>query len=427
MAGTWRSICALVFLTTALCVAADDRILSKAERIEQLITQYEKYGYINGAVLVAEHGKIIYAKGIGEANMESHTPNTPRTKFGIASITKQFTAALVLQQATEGKIRLEGKITEYLPWYRKDTGDRITIEQLLHHTSGLPPDFDMPEFSESAEARRHYEPQAFAEKFCQPQLASEPGTKWEYSNCGYDLLGLILERSTGRSFEDLLRERILEPLGMKDSGMNRNNLEQLGGASGYKRRAGPRYTPGPYIDQGHVYAAGAMYSTTEDLFVWNQALSASTLFSKEIRDLIFKPGLHDWGYGWFVTKIPPGEPGTGSTLAEMRGDMPGNFFSWILRYPEQDDVIIVLRNGYGSTERLEQNIQAILFDQEPKVPSRSPKDMAARAVQVPVAWVVTHRSLSLLLILIAVAGIWRIAWRKRRIRSPNQDRKHDAR
>jgi len=406
MLGRRSATSLIVLLAAACCCAAQNHGASKTQRIEELISHYKKYGYINGAILVAERGKVIYAEGIGDANMESRTPNTPRTKFGIASITKQFSAALVLQQTLEGRIRLEGRITDYLSWYRKDTGDRITIEQLLHHTSGLPPDFDMPEFSDSEAASRHYEPQEFAERFCQSQLTSEPGTKWEYSNCGYDLLGLVLERVTGKPFEVLLRERLLEPLGMKNSGMNRNDLERLGGASGYKRHAGPRYTPGPYIDQGHVFSAGAMYSTVEDLFLWNQALSASTLISKEIRESIFKPGLHDWAYGWFVTKIPPGEPGAGHTLAEMRGDMPGNFFSWILRYPEQDDVIIVLRNGYGSTERLEQNIQAILFDQEPKMPSRSPKDLAAQVYLTPAEWVGTHRPLSVFAGLIAVAVIW---------------------
>jgi CubicO group peptidase (beta-lactamase class C family) len=139
---------------------------SKAERIDKLVARYAKYGFMNGAILVAEHGKVIYKKGIGDADMERHTPNTPQTKFGIASITKQFTAVLVLQQVAESRIRLDAKVSDYLPWYRKDTGERMTIEQVLHHTSGLPPDFDSPEFSQSEAASRHYEPQAFAEKYC---------------------------------------------------------------------------------------------------------------------------------------------------------------------------------------------------------------------------------------------------------------------
>ncbi len=371
-------------------------------------------------MLVAEQGKIIYEKGVGETSMELHVPNTPRTKFGIASLTKQFTAVLVLQQVAKGRIRLEGKVSDYLPWYRKDTGERMTIEQVLHHTAGLPSDFDMPEFSPSEAAGRRYEAQPFAEKFCQQNLLNEPGTKWEYSNCGYDLLGLVLERVTGKSFGDLLHERLLEPLAMKDTGMDRNDLVQLGGASGYVRHAGPRYTPGPYEDRGHIFAAGAIYSTVEDLFRWSQALSEGGSVPKEIRDQMFKPGMNHWGYGWFVTKMAPGEPGAGTTLEEMRGDMPGNYFSWILRYPEQDDVIIVLRNVYGSTERLEQNIQAILYDMEPKMPSRSAKDVAAQAWLVPEAWAESHRMLSALVGLVAVAAIRQAARRRRRTGIPNQ-------
>jgi hypothetical protein len=156
-----------------------------------------------------------------------------------------------------------------------------------------------------------------------------------------------------------------------------------------------------------------MYSTVEDLFRWNQALSAQTPFSQEIRNQIFKPGLNHWAYGWFVTNLPSGSPGAGATQAEMRGDLPGNFFSWILRYPEQDDAIIVLRNAYGSTEHLEQNIQAILFDQNPRLPARSPKDLAASAWLVPAAWVGSHRMLSVVAALLLVA-ISALAARTRR-------------
>jgi CubicO group peptidase (beta-lactamase class C family) len=412
---TRRWVLALAFMPLAWagCRAAENVVADKAARIDELVSRYQQCGYLNGTVLVAQHGKVIYAKGVGDANMESHTPNTPQTKFDIASMSKQFTAALVLQQAAKGKIRLDGTVSEYLPWYRKDTGQTMTVEQLLHHTSGLPPDYDEPEFSATAEASRHYEPQAFAEKFCQPALAAAPGTKWAYSNCGYVLLGLILERVTGKPFGDLLHEELLAPLGMKNTGLDRDDLAALGGATGYERHAGPRYTPGPHLDRAHIFAAGGMYSTVEDLLRWNQALSSDELLSKDLRDQIFKPGMNNWAYGWFVTKISPGWPGAGNTLAEMRGDMPGNFFSWILRYPEQDAVIIVLRNGYGSTEHFEENLQAILFDHPPRMPSRSPKDVVAHAWLMTYASVTSHRWLSFLILLFALGGFWLVANRKR--------------
>ena len=350
----------------------------KAAHFGELLSHYQRLGFLNGSVLVAEHGTIVYANGFGEADMTRHLPNTPQTKFGIGSITKQFTAALVLQQAAEGRIRLDASVFEYLPWYRPDTGKRMTVEQLLRHTSGLPPDYDAPAFNATPTGAAHYEPQPFVEKFCEPALASEPGTRWQYSNCGYDILGLILERVTGLSYGDLLRKKILEPAGMSDSGLDRNGTILSNRALGYERHLGPTYTPGPYLDLTHVFSAGAMYSTVEDLFRWNQVLSSDILFSKDIRDQIFRPGLGDWSYGWFITTIPPAQPGEGSRMAEMRGDMPGNFFSSIARFPDRDAVIIVLRNGYSSSERLEPNLQAVLFDLQPRLPWHKPGDLAVQ-------------------------------------------------
>jgi CubicO group peptidase (beta-lactamase class C family) len=402
MPGKLPPFLALFFLLAPPQLAGQSPPLDKALRIDQVVSHYEKLGYFNGAILVADNGNVIYARGVGEANMASHTPNTPQTKFGIASITKQFTALLILQQVAENKISVQGKVTDYLPWYRKDTGSRMTIEQLLHHTSGLPPDFDAPEFNATPEAAHRYEHREFAEKFCQPALTSEPGTKWEYSNCGYNLLGLIVERISGMPFDALLQQRILNPLGMKDSGVDQNDFAQRGGATGYLRHAGPRYTRGAYIDRVHGFSSGSMYSTVEDLYKWNQALSSGEFVSKELRKQIFTPALHDWGYGWFITKIPPGQPGAGSTVAEMRGDMPENFFAWILRYPQRDAVIITLRNVYGSTEGLEQNIQAIHFDAEPRLPSRSPKDIAAQLWLVPERLASSHLKFSLLVMLFVV-------------------------
>lgn len=378
---------------------------TKSAKIEQLITRYQENGYLNGAVLVAEHGSVLYAGGVGAANMDSHQPNTARTRFGIASITKQFTAVLVLQEVAKGRIRLDGRVSEYLPWYRTDTASQMTVEQLLRHTSGLPADFDSPQFSSSEEARIPYEPRAFVEKFCQPNLAYKPGTKWEYSNCGYDMLGLILERVTGKSYQDLLDQNLLEPLGMSDSGLDRNSLTLERRALGYERHPGPRYTPGPSLDRGRLFAGGGMYSTVEDLFRWNQALSRDQVLPSQIRARIFQPGLNDWAYGWFVGTIPPDEPGSGSQRAEMRGDLPGNYFSTIIRYPEQDAVIIVLRNAYGSPEKLETNLQAVLFGKPPRVPRRSPQDLAAHVCQITAGWCGSHGLISLIAILIFLAAV----------------------
>lgn len=354
----------------------------RAERFEDLLSRYDDRGFLNGTVLIGERGKIIYARGFGEANVTTHAPNTPQTKFGIGSITKQFTAALVLQQVAEGRIRLEGAVIDYLPWYRQDTGKRITVEELLHHTSGLPGDFDAPAFNATPVAATRLQPQPFVEKYCESDLASEPGAKWQYSNCGYDILGLILQKVTGIEFPELLKKRILEPLEMHDTGLDRDGLVLSNRALGYERHFGPTYVVGPHLDSTHIFSAGAMYSTVEDLFRWSEALSSNALFSKEIREQIFRPGLGDWSCGWFVTRIPEDQPGAGHALEEMRGDMPGNFFSSISRFPDQQAVIVVLRNGYGSSERLEGNLQAVLFGQAPRVPWRKPADLAVQSFRL---------------------------------------------
>jgi CubicO group peptidase (beta-lactamase class C family) len=198
-----RTTITFLLLTSfaVLCASGAGGPDPRGSEFDRVISHYANCGYLQGAVLIAQHGHVIYAKGVGEANQGAHTPNTPQTRFGIASITKQFTAALVLQQVAQGRIGLDASVSEYLPWYRKDTGNRMTVDQLLHHTSGLPADYDNPEFCDTPAARRHYEPQEFAEKFCQPDLVAQPGEKWAYSNCGYVLLGLILERVTGERFE----------------------------------------------------------------------------------------------------------------------------------------------------------------------------------------------------------------------------------
>jgi CubicO group peptidase (beta-lactamase class C family) len=409
LASQWLFLGSLLLLCPYRTQADENHFPNKASQIDELVSRYQQCGFLNGAVLVADRGTVLYAKGVGEANMSSHIPITPQTRFGIASITKQFTCVLILQQVAKGSIRLDANISEFLPWYRKDTGQHMTVEQLLHHTSGLPADYDSPQFSDGVQARQHYEPREFAERFCQPDLAAKPGTKWAYCNGGYVLLGLILEQATGKPFGDLLNEQILVPLGMKNTGLASSNLKQVDSAIGYTRHAGPRYVAGPDLDLGHIFSAGAMYSTVEDLFLWNRALSSNALLPTELREQLFKPGLGDWACGWFVTKIAPGAPGAGSTLAEMRGDMPGNFFAWILRYPDQDSVAIVLRNGYGSAEHFEDKIQAILFGQQPAMPARSPKDVLAHAWLVTYASIQTHRTVSLLLLVLALAAVWQLS------------------
>src|SRR5687768_14094005 len=198
-------------LTTPLFAA------SKADSIDALLRKYNELRQFNGSALVADASGVVHKKGYGYANFEWQISNTPDTRFRLASITKQFTSMVVMQLVAEGKIKLDDRITTHLPDYRKDTGERITIAQLLNHTSGIPSYTGMPGFFQN-EARNPYAVADFVKKFASGDLDFEPGTKWAYNNSAYFLLGAIIEKVTGKTYAEAVQERIFSPLGMKSSG-----------------------------------------------------------------------------------------------------------------------------------------------------------------------------------------------------------------
>src|SRR6266446_6326232 len=190
----------LILFFLAFITATNVLAQHNVQKIDLLMKRYYDYGQFNGSILVAEKGKIIYEKGFGMANMEWAIPNRPDTRFRVGSVTKQFTATLVLQLVEEGKIKLDGKIGDYLADYRKDTGGRITIHQLLNHTSGIPDYTHRPDFSADI-SRNPYRVTDFVKKFASGDLEFEPGSKFSYSNSGYSVLGAIIEKVTGKSYE----------------------------------------------------------------------------------------------------------------------------------------------------------------------------------------------------------------------------------
>jgi len=242
---------------------------SKIDKIDKLIQAYHDLGQFSGTALVAEKGKVIYKKGFGMANIEWNIPNQPDTKFRLGSVTKQFTAMLILQLVAEGKIDLEGDLSDYLPYYRKDVGEKVTVHHLLTHTSGIPSYTGLPIFQNIS--RDPYGVDEFVQKYCSGDLEFEPGSKFAYNNSGYFLLGAIIENVTGETYEKMLQERIFKPLGMKNSGYDHHDTIIPNRATGYDRTF-DGYANSPYLDMSLPYAAGSLYSTVEDLFIWDQAL-----------------------------------------------------------------------------------------------------------------------------------------------------------
>jgi len=359
-----------LLITIVWLLAAHANVLAqdKAAKIDELMKAYSGYRQFNGAVLVAENGKVIFKKGYGMANMEWNIPVETDTKFRLGSITKQFTSMLILQLVQEGKIKLDGKLTDYLPDYRKDTGDRITIHQLLNHTSGIPSYTGLPNFFQDI-SRNPYSVSDFVKKFASGDLEFEPGAKWNYNNSGYFLLGAIVERVTGKPYEQLLKERIFDPVGMKDTGYDHHDTILARRASGYEKRPGG-YINAPYLDMSLPYAAGSLYSTVEDLYLWDQTLYTDKLLSAELKEQMYKPGLSNYAYGWVVRKAPLGAAGEPVTMIQHDGGING-FNTTIIRMPESKNLIVMLNNtGGAKLGEMSQKIAAILFGKPYKAPMR---------------------------------------------------------
>jgi CubicO group peptidase (beta-lactamase class C family) len=348
--------------------AAAQTAANKIAKIDEVMTTANKYRLFNGSVLVAENGKVIYKKGFGKANMEWDIPNTPETKFRLGSITKQFTAVLILQLVEQGKIKLDGKLSDYLPAYRKDTGDKVTVHQLLNHTSGIPSYTGMPNFEKEV-SRNPYTVDDFVTRFASGDLQFEPGSKFSYNNSGYFLLGAIIEKVRGKTYEQVLTEKILNPLGMKNTGYDHHGTILEKRASGYEKRPAG-YVNAAYLDMSLPYAAGSLYSTVEDLYLWDQALYTDRVLSAQSKELMYKPNLEEYAYGWVVTAA---KLGTGTeTVPTIKHNGGINGFSTIItRFPVQKNLVVLLDNTSQGSNSIERALTNILYGQPfqlPKMP-----------------------------------------------------------
>jgi len=357
---------ALVALQSAVPAQGGD----KAAKIDEYLRRANSYGQFNGAALVAENGRVIYKKGVGLANMEWHVPNETDTKFRIGSITKQFTSMLIMQLVEQGKLKLDGKLSEYLPEYRRDVGDKVTIHHLLTHTSGIPSYTGLPNFFNEV-SRDPYTVADFVKKYASGDLEFEPGTKFRYNNSGYFLLGAIIEKVSGKSYEQVLKENIFEPLGMKNSGYDHYSAIINKRASGYQKTPAG-YINAPYLDMSLPYAAGSLYSTVEDLYLWDQALYTDKLLSAKNRELMYKPFLDNYAYGWGITKVTLKQSKETVNSAQHTGGING-FNTIIVRYPEQKHLIVLLDNTSqgGNLNRISRELTNLLYNQPVDPPKQS--------------------------------------------------------
>ena len=358
-----KFLASVIFLACSLQAYSQD----KAQKIDELANKYYSLGQLNGAVLVAEDGKIIYNKGFGMSDFENKIPNNENTKFRLASVTKQFTATLIMQLVEKGKIKLEGKLTDYLPYYRKDVGDKITISQILSHTAGIANYTNDSKFMMEQTGTK-VTPKEFVLKYCSEDLIFEPGTKWEYSNSGFFILGMVIEEVTGKTYEENLEANILKPLGMTNTGYEHSDKTYENKAKGYVSTFG-EFQPARFLEMTIPYSAGSMYSTTGDMFIWDQALYTEKILTKASLDKMFTPVLNNYGYGWQIIEAPLGD--MKKKVITHSGGIFG-FNSLETRLVEDNKYIMVFNNfESGSINPITFGIVNILYGMEPANPVKS--------------------------------------------------------
>lgn len=317
----------------------------------------------SGSILIARDGKPIVSKSYGMANVELDVPNTPKTVFRLASITKQFTATAIMMLQERGKLNINDNACKYLAdcpaaW------QTITIRHLLTMTHGIPGVNGL----ELGALRGLPVPwDQWLEATSKKPLDFAPGEKFKYSNSGYTLLGFIIERVSGKSYGEFLQENIFTPLEMKQTGYEDPLKIIKNRATGYRYLPGEPIANVPYAEMIRLYAAGGIYSTTEDLLLWDKALYTEKLLSKKSIDEMFTPFREmypgkSYAYGWWTSQK------FGRTEIAHGGNLAG-FITYIARFPSDRVTVIVLsNNGRGSSGKISNVLSAIVFGAKYEIP-----------------------------------------------------------
>jgi CubicO group peptidase (beta-lactamase class C family) len=329
----------------------------QAKELKQELDDYLKAAHevwkFHGAVLVAKDGKVLFKKGYGMANIELGVPQTPEMKFQIGSITKQFTATAIMQLQEKGLLSLDDPITKHLPDYPKETGDSITIHHLLSHTSGIPNYTNMPGVMDNKALKISVED--LMATFKDEPLDFEPGEKYQYSNSNYIVLGAIIEKLSGKAYEDYIQENIFEPLGMDNSGYDHRDRIMKNRAAGYSQDEKGELVNAEFVHMSTPYAAGALYSTVGDMFIWDQALYTDKLLKKSSLDKMFTPNKGNYGYGWVI------QDSFGHKCIWHNGGIFG-FYTTIDRWVDDKVCVVVLSNNDGApVETISRSLAAMVF------------------------------------------------------------------
>ena len=325
-------LCGVVIICLSLTMNAVCLAQTKASTIDTLMRNLAERNQFSGSVLVAEHGRLIYERGFGKADIKRNVAFTPNTPTYLASLTKQFTAMAVMMLAERHKLSYSDSLSKYFPEF-PSSARNVTIRHLLNHTSGIP---DYVELGLERPGLTNKDVLRALIRQDSPRF--QPGEKFEYTNSGYIFLALIVEKVSGHPYRLFLKKNIFAPLGMKHTFVyDKPRPEISRWARGYNRF-------GDDFDYSlRTYGEGGIYSTVADLFKWDQALYTEMLVERSTLDEAFSRGkLNDgspinYGFGWGIGQY------NGETIYAHAGRY-GGFNTYIKRFPKERATIIFLTN-----------------------------------------------------------------------------------
>jgi CubicO group peptidase (beta-lactamase class C family) len=332
----------------------------KVARIEELMLNYNKLGRFNGSVLVAEDNRVIMSKGFGYQDGSFSKITDEFSIYQIGSVTKQFTAAIILKLQEQKKLSVKDKLSKYFPQY--PNGQKITIHQLLTHTSGVF-NYTQDDVFMNKEATKPASSEKIMALFKDKPFDFAPGTDWKYSNSGYSLLGYIIEKVTGKTYYQVMRELILQPLGMNQSGFHFLGLANGNKTTGHYAFTEKEQTPAPVVDSSVSFSAGALYSSVNDLYAWTKLLNLQNALLKPASwKTMFTPVQRKYGYGIRIDSL------YAQRILTHNGGIFG-FNSDMMVIPARGISIILLSNvNNPELGDIKSKIAAILLHQKYKMP-----------------------------------------------------------
>lgn len=352
-----RYLVRLLTSLAALCISGQLAVASDCSHLEHKINEYLQplleTNNFSGVILIAEGDQIIFEKGYRHASIELQVPNSSRTVFQIASVSKPFTAAAIMLLSESGKVDVKKPLSAILPDY--PNAEMLTIHHLLTHTSGIPNVNDFPEYEELQ--RKPHSPTDLVSYFKDKPLEFEPGTQYSYSNSNYNLLALIIEKASGTDYGSFLKAAIFDPLGLKNTGHRGSATEIIPGmANGYAPAGSIGLERATYLDWSVKTGNGSLYSNAESVFRFMRALHQGQVLSDESLSESFTAHMPNIGYGWFLTKANDRE------IHHINGRSPG--WSAQADYYVKDEItVIVLGNSYISvTTDIARAIGALFFE-----------------------------------------------------------------